>query len=107
MIGLVTVHKDPELPISKLLLHSLADSHKSKDSITSTAPGLTCIWSWQAKSTMLPWKKALEGYHKASANELVAWPDSNAMYPLPLNTYTRELTPEVRSEIKQYAMEAL
>ena len=106
-IGLVTAHKDPELPISKLLLHSLVDSHKSKDSITSTTPGLTRIWSQQAKSTMLLWKKALEGYHKASANELADWPDSNAMYPLPLDAYTRESTPEVRSEIKQYAMEAL
>ena len=100
MIGLVTVHKDPELPIYKFLLHSLVDSHKINDSITSTAPGLTRIWSWQAKSTMLSWKKALGNYHKASANEQMDWPDSNTMYPLPLDTYTRESTLEVRLEIK-------
>ena len=69
--------------------------------------GFTHIWNRQANPIVLPWQKALDTYHKASAKEQSNWPEQDTLYPLTLDAYTRELTPEVRTEIKQNAIEAL
>ena len=106
-IGLILAYKDPELLISKIILHVLADPCKDEECIASMTPGLACLWNRKTKSSILPWNKALEIYHKASAKEQLDWPDQDTIYPLPLDAYTRESTPEVRSEIKQHAIEAL
>ena len=106
-IRLILAHKDPELPISKVILQALADPRKNEECITGITSGFARLWNRKTKSLVLPWSKALENYHKASAEEQSDWPDQDTIYPLPLDAYARESTSEVRSEIKQHAMEAL
>ena len=101
------MHKDPELPISKIILQILEDTKKDEAHITSMTSGFACIWNQQANSVALPWQKALDTYHKASAEEQLDWPDQDTIYPLTLDAYTRESTLEVRTEIKQNTIEAL
>ena len=45
MIGLVLMHKDLELPISKIILQILEDTKKDKARITGVTSGFACIWN--------------------------------------------------------------
>ena len=44
-IGLVLAHKDPELPISKIILQTLEDTKKDEARITGVTPGFARIWN--------------------------------------------------------------